>query len=80
MLSEQLRCFEQTEHLPLACACMLLCAVQQRLMDLGVAAEVRKLAVGDFMWIARERTAPVLGQLQPPPRHATNQGLQMLFT
>ncbi|EGD79223.1 hypothetical protein PTSG_12964 [Salpingoeca rosetta] len=42
--------------------------IQKRLSDLGVACEVRKLSVGDFIWIARERTSPVLGQLHPPPR------------
>ncbi|KAJ8387459.1 hypothetical protein AAFF_G00156970 [Aldrovandia affinis] len=32
----------------------------------GVTFDVRKLNVGDFLWVARERVAPVPGQLRPP--------------
>ncbi|KAL0970704.1 hypothetical protein UPYG_G00245990 [Umbra pygmaea] len=33
----------------------------------GVTFDIRKLNVGDFLWVARERVAPVPGQLRPPP-------------
>lgn len=33
----------------------------------GVTFDIRKLNVGDFLWVARERMAPVPGQLRPPP-------------
>ncbi|KAG9346446.1 hypothetical protein JZ751_006757 [Albula glossodonta] len=33
----------------------------------GVTFDIRKLNVGDFLWVARERVAPVQGQLRPPP-------------
>uniref|UniRef100_A0A667Z2D9 Crossover junction endonuclease MUS81 n=1 Tax=Myripristis murdjan TaxID=586833 RepID=A0A667Z2D9_9TELE len=29
--------------------------------------DIRKLNVGDFLWVAREKVAPVPGQLRPPP-------------
>ncbi|XP_060758672.1 crossover junction endonuclease MUS81 [Neoarius graeffei] len=32
----------------------------------GVAFDIRKLNVGDFLWVAREKVAPVPGQLHPP--------------
>nr|XP_020514334.1 crossover junction endonuclease MUS81 [Labrus bergylta] len=32
----------------------------------GVAFDVRKLNVGDFLWVAREKVAPVPGQLRAP--------------
>ncbi|KAF4089201.1 hypothetical protein AMELA_G00063590 [Ameiurus melas] len=32
----------------------------------GVAFDIRKLNVGDFLWVAREKVAPVPGQLRPP--------------
>ncbi|KAG7218664.1 hypothetical protein INR49_019788 [Caranx melampygus] len=33
----------------------------------GVTFDVRKLNVGDFLWVARERVPPVPGQLRAPP-------------
>ncbi|KAG7464485.1 hypothetical protein MATL_G00166100 [Megalops atlanticus] len=33
----------------------------------GVTFDIRKLNVGDFLWVARERVTPVPGQLRPPP-------------
>uniref|UniRef100_A0AAQ4QZK8 Crossover junction endonuclease MUS81 n=1 Tax=Gasterosteus aculeatus aculeatus TaxID=481459 RepID=A0AAQ4QZK8_GASAC len=33
----------------------------------GVNFDVRKLNVGDFLWVAREKVAPVPGQLRAPP-------------
>ncbi|XP_071234294.1 crossover junction endonuclease MUS81 isoform X2 [Salvelinus alpinus] len=33
----------------------------------GVTFDVRKLNVGDFLWVAKERVAPVSGQLRAPP-------------
>ncbi|XP_028847433.1 structure-specific endonuclease subunit MUS81 isoform X1 [Denticeps clupeoides] len=33
----------------------------------GVNFDIRKLHVGDFLWVARERVTPVPGQLRPPP-------------
>eukprot|EP00063_Salmo_salar_P037384 XP_014012219.1 PREDICTED: crossover junction endonuclease MUS81 [Salmo salar] len=33
----------------------------------GVNFDVRKLNVGDFLWVAKERVAPVSGQLRAPP-------------
>ncbi|XP_062310999.1 crossover junction endonuclease MUS81 [Osmerus eperlanus] len=33
----------------------------------GVTFDIRKLNVGDFLWVARERVAPVAGQLRAPP-------------
>nr|XP_055053518.1 crossover junction endonuclease MUS81 [Misgurnus anguillicaudatus] len=32
----------------------------------GVNFDIRKLNVGDFLWVAREKVAPVPGQLRPP--------------
>ncbi|XP_051560761.1 crossover junction endonuclease MUS81-like isoform X2 [Myxocyprinus asiaticus] len=32
----------------------------------GVTFDIRKLNVGDFLWVAREKVAPVPGQLRPP--------------
>ncbi|XP_061091844.1 crossover junction endonuclease MUS81 isoform X2 [Conger conger] len=32
----------------------------------GVTFDIRKLNVGDFLWVARERVTPVPGQLRPP--------------
>uniref|UniRef100_A0A673HC70 Crossover junction endonuclease MUS81 n=1 Tax=Sinocyclocheilus rhinocerous TaxID=307959 RepID=A0A673HC70_9TELE len=32
----------------------------------GVTFDVRKLNVGDFLWVAREKVTPVPGQLRPP--------------
>ncbi|KAJ8255055.1 hypothetical protein GJAV_G00200440 [Gymnothorax javanicus] len=32
----------------------------------GVTFDIRKLNVGDFLWVARERLAPLPGQLRPP--------------
>uniref|UniRef100_A0A672JCT2 Crossover junction endonuclease MUS81 n=1 Tax=Salarias fasciatus TaxID=181472 RepID=A0A672JCT2_SALFA len=34
----------------------------------GVAFDVRKLNVGDFLWVAREKVAPLPGQLRAPDR------------
>ena len=34
---------------------------------MGVLTIVRKLNLGDFLWIARERVSPVPGQLELPP-------------
>uniref|UniRef100_A0A8C9RDE7 Crossover junction endonuclease MUS81 n=1 Tax=Scleropages formosus TaxID=113540 RepID=A0A8C9RDE7_SCLFO len=33
----------------------------------GVPFDIRKLNVGDFLWVAREKVTPVPGQLRPPP-------------
>uniref|UniRef100_A0A6Q2Y731 Crossover junction endonuclease MUS81 n=1 Tax=Esox lucius TaxID=8010 RepID=A0A6Q2Y731_ESOLU len=33
----------------------------------GVTFDIRKLNVGDFLWVAREKVSPVPGQLRPPP-------------
>ncbi|XP_071767404.2 structure-specific endonuclease subunit MUS81 [Centroberyx gerrardi] len=33
----------------------------------GVTFDIRKLNVGDFMWVAKEKVAPVPGQLRAPP-------------
>ncbi|KAJ4932791.1 hypothetical protein JOQ06_029634, partial [Pogonophryne albipinna] len=32
----------------------------------GVSFDVRKLNVGDFLWVTREKVAPIPGQLQSP--------------
>ncbi|KAK2900069.1 crossover junction endonuclease MUS81 isoform X1 [Channa argus] len=34
----------------------------------GVNFDIRKLSVGDFLWVAREKVAPVPGQLRAPAR------------
>ncbi|KAM6949276.1 crossover junction endonuclease MUS81 [Aplochiton taeniatus] len=33
----------------------------------GVTFDIRKLNVGDFLWVAKERVTPLPGQLRPPP-------------
>ncbi|KPP69963.1 crossover junction endonuclease MUS81-like, partial [Scleropages formosus] len=33
----------------------------------GVPFDIRKLNVGDFLWVAREKVTPIPGQLRPPP-------------
>ncbi|KAJ8045267.1 Crossover junction endonuclease MUS81 [Holothuria leucospilota] len=38
------------------------------LMRNGVNMDVRKLQVGDFLWVAREKVAPRIGQLKMPER------------
>lgn len=38
------------------------------LMRNGVNMDVRKLQVGDFLWVAREKLAPRVGQLKMPER------------
>eukprot|EP00041_Stephanoeca_diplocostata_P026115 m.696723 g.696723 ORF g.696723 m.696723 type:complete len:671 (-) comp22895_c0_seq7:443-2455(-) len=41
-------------------------AIQQKLAAMGVRTDVRKLALGDFLWVAQERVQPVPGQLALP--------------
>ncbi|CAH1792081.1 unnamed protein product, partial [Owenia fusiformis] len=41
-------------------------AMVAELIKHGVESDVRKLQVGDFLWIAREKTKPIMGQLQLP--------------
>jgi len=40
--------------------------IQQKLAAMGVRTEVRRLALGDFLWLAKERVQPVPGQLALP--------------
>jgi hypothetical protein len=40
--------------------------IPQKLISMGVDVVVRPLPLGDFIWIARERTTPIPGQLSLP--------------
>lgn len=42
-------------------------AVQKELRKNGVNFDIRKLNVGDFLWVAREKVRPIPGRLHLPP-------------
>eukprot|EP00045_Choanoeca_perplexa_P012390 m.135135 g.135135 ORF g.135135 m.135135 type:complete len:747 (+) comp15985_c0_seq40:128-2368(+) len=44
--------------------------IQTKLASMGVQCEVRKLSLGDFVWVVKERVKPMPGMLHLPPRLA----------